>query len=283
MNSYISVVLTTRGRILGTITFFTDTGRSLSADDVAMAEDLARRAATAIDNARLYDQAQRAVRVRDDMLAIVTHDLRAPLSAIVTAAALQVAAAADDENGKRVRHRAESIQRAADHMSRLIRDLTDIGQMEAGRFTIERSPQNLSVLARYVIDTMQLTPAQRGCELKVDIIGAVPSIQADGDRIVQVLSNLVSNAVKVGAARVTVHLEARLQDVLVTVSDTGPGISTDDVPHMFDRYWRAKSVGYKGTGLGLAISKQIVDAHGGRIWIESKPGVGSTFFFTVPR
>jgi signal transduction histidine kinase len=283
VNSYISVVLSTRGRVLGTISFFTGSGRSLSADDVAMAEDLARRAATAVDNARLYDQAQRAVRVRDDMLAIVTHDLRTPLSAIVAAAAMQVASAGDDEQGQRVRQRAESIQRAAQHMSRLIRDLTDIGQMDAGRFAIERTPQDPSVLVRAVIDTLQPHAGQRGCQLEASIAGAVPPIQADGDRIVQVLSNLVSNAVKVGASRVTVHVDARPQEVLFTVTDNGPGIDAHDLPHMFDRYWRGKSAGYRGTGLGLPIAKQIVDAHGGHIWIESGLGAGSTFFFTLPR
>lgn len=283
MNSYISVVLNTRGRVLGTITFFTDADRSLSADDVDMAEDLARRAATAIDNARLYDQAQRAVRVRDDMLAIVTHDLRAPLSAIMMAAAMQAASASDDDSGRRTRRRAESIQRAAEHMGRLIRDLADIGQMDAGRFSVARAPQDPCVLAREVIEALQPNARQRGCQLEADIVGAVPSIQADGDRIVQVLSNLVSNAVNVGASRVTVHLEARPHDVLFTVADTGPGIPAEDLPHMFDRYWRGKSAGYKGTGLGLPISKQIVEAHGGHIWIESKLGVGTTFFFTLPR
>jgi signal transduction histidine kinase len=283
MNSYISVVLSTRGRVLGAITFFTDAGRCLSADDVVMAEDLARRAATAIDNARLYDQAQRAVRVRDDMLAIVTHDLRSPLSAIVTAARMQVATAPDDENGTKIRQRAESIQRAAQHMSRLVRDLTDIGHIDAGRFAIERKPQDAAALTREVIDALKPTADQRGTRLHIEIKGEVPPIDADGDRVVQVLSNLVTNAIKVGASHVTLGLEPRSEDVLFTVSDTGPGICGDDLPHMFDRYWRGQNATYKGTGLGLPISKQIVDAHGGRIWIESEVGVGSRFCFTLPR
>jgi signal transduction histidine kinase len=182
-----------------------------------------------------------------------------------------------------VRQRAESIQRAADHMSRLIRDLADIGQMDAGRFIIERTPQDPAVIAREVVDTLQSTAAQRGCRLLAEIVGTVPSIEADDDRVVQVLSNLVSNAVKVGASEVNVRLEARPDEVLFAVSDTGPGIREEELPHMFDRYWRAKTANYKGTGLGLPISKQIVDAHGGHIWIDSEPGVGSTFFFTLPR
>jgi signal transduction histidine kinase len=283
MNSYISVVLSTRGRVLGAITFFTDAGRSLSADDVAMAEDLAHRAATAIDNARLYDRAQRAVRARDDMLAFVTHDLRTPLSAIVTAAAMQAASATDDAHGKRVRQRAESIQRAAEQMNRLIRDLSDIALVDAGQFGIERTRQDPSSLVTEVIETLQPTAAQRGCRLSADIVGTVPRIEADGDRIIQVLSNLVSNAMKVGASEVTVGLQARPDAVMFTVSDTGPGIRREDLPYMFDRYWRPKAAKYHGTGLGLHISRQIVDAHGGHIWVESEPGVGTTFFFTVPR
>ena len=158
-------MLSTRGRVLGAITFFTDAGRSLTEDDVTLAEDLARRAATAIDNARLYDEARRAVRIRDDMLAIVTHDLRSPLSAIVTAAALQVATAPHDENGTKIRQRAESIQRAAQHMSRLVRDLTDIGQIDAGRFAIERQPQDVAALTREVVDALKPTADQRGTRL----------------------------------------------------------------------------------------------------------------------
>src|SRR5688572_3915525 len=257
MNSYISVMLSARDRVLGTITFFTDAGRSLSADDVEMAEDLARRAATAIDNTWLYDQAQRAVRVRDDMLAIVTHDLRTPLSAIMTAAAIQIASASDDDVGRRVRQRAETVRRAADHMGRLVRDLTDIGQMDAGRFAINRSTQDVTALVREVVDTLQPGATQHGSELRAEIAGTIPPVGADGDRIVQVLSNLVTNAVKVGAPQVTVRVENRDNEVLFSVADKGPGIRNEDLPHMFDRYWRGKTAGYKGTGLGLPISKQI--------------------------
>jgi signal transduction histidine kinase len=282
MNSYISAPLATRGRILGSITLFTEAGRVFGPDDAMMAEDLARRAATAIDNARLYEEARRAVRSRDDMLAVVTHDLRTPLSAIVTAAALQIAEASDDENGVRARQRAESIQRSAQHMNRLIRDLTDLGQIDAGRFTIERSSQDPSMLVRDVVEALEPVATRQNSSLQVQVRGAVPAISCDGDRIVQVLSNLVSNAIKVGARSITVSVEARADVVLFTVADTGPGIPPEDLPYMFDRYWRAKATNYKGSGLGLPISKGIVDAHGGRIWVESEVGVGSRFHVALP-
>jgi signal transduction histidine kinase len=282
INSYISAVLSARGRVLGAITIFTDAGRVLSPDDVWMAEDLARRAATAIDNASLYEQAQRAIRARDDMLAIVTHDIRAPLSAIVAAAAMQAATAPADMNGTKIRQRAESIQRGAGHISRLIGDLADIGQAGAGRFTIERRRQDVAALAREVVDSLTPVADRCGTRLTLDITGGTPPIHADGDRVVQVLSNLVTNAINAGAAHVVLRLEPRAADVLFSVSDTGPGIRPQDLPHMFERHWRATSANYKGSGLGLAIAKQIVDAHGGRIWLESAVGSGSRFFFTLP-
>jgi signal transduction histidine kinase len=282
LNSYISAALRTRGRILGSITFFTETGRSLSADDVAMADDLARRAATAIDNARLYDEAQRAVHAREDILAVVTHDLRTPLSAIVAAAAAQAASAPATEDGAHLRRRAVTIQRAAQHMTRLIGDLTDLAHIDAGRLAIRRTPNDPAALARDAVDTLQPDAAVRGAQLRLEVVEPIRPIDCDGDRVLQVLTNLTSNALKVGAPTVTVRLEARPGDILFTVSDTGPGIRQEDLPHMFDRYWRAESTRYKGTGLGLPISKGIITAHGGRIWISSELGVGSSVSFTLP-
>jgi signal transduction histidine kinase len=281
MHSYISVPLATRGRTLGSITFFTEAPRVFHADDVLMAEDLARRAATAIDNARLYEEAMRAARTRDEMLAIVTHDLRTPLSAIMTAAALQLAAPGDEDRGC-VRARADTIQRSAQHMNRLIRDLTDLGQIDAGRFAIEPTSHDVTLLIRHVVDTLQAVAARQRSEIRMNVVGTIPQVVCDGDRVIQVLSNLASNAINVGAPSVTIHVEAPGPDVLFTVSDTGPGIAPEDLPFMFDRYWRARAAHYKGTGLGLPISKGIIDAHEGRIWVDSQLGVGTQFFFTLP-
>ena len=281
-NSYIGVPLNTRGRLLGSISFFTDADRTLSADDVTMAEDLAQRAATAIDNARLYDEAQAAVRARDDMLAIVTHDLRTPLSAIVTAAAMQIEMAPGDEAGRRVRHHAEAIQRSAEHMARLIRDLTDIGQIHAGRFAINRMPQDVAALVRDVVETFQPLAAQRGSRIHTDVTGSGHAVECDGDRVTQVVTNLTSNALKAGARSVAIRVESHPSEIRVGIADDGPGISPDNLQHIFDRYWRGQA-SYRGTGLGLPISKSIVAAHGGRIWVDSEVGAGTTFYFTRPR
>ena len=281
IHSYISVPLATRDRRLGSITFFTEAPRVFDADDVLIADDLAHRAATAIDNARLYEEAMRAARARDEMLAIVTHDLRTPLSAIVAAAALLLSAETDEERGP-IRARAETIQRSALHMNRLIRDLTDLGQIDAGRFAIEPTSQDVTLLVRHVVDTLRPIADRQGSAIRMNVIGTIPRIMCDGDRVIQALSNLASNALKVGAPAVTLDVERRGLDVLFSVTDSGPGIAPDDLPFMFDRYWRSRAAPYNGSGLGLPISKGIVDAHGGRIWVESRPGVGTQFFFTLP-
>ena len=167
-------------------------------------------------------------------------------------------------------------------MSRLIRDLTDLGQIDAGHFAIERSSQDPPTLVRDVVEALEPLATRQNISLQMQVLGTVPAISCDGERIVQVLSNLVSNAIKVGARSITVSVEARPDVVLFTVSDNGTGIRREDLPHMFDRYWRAKATKYKGTGLGLPISKGIVDAHGGRLWIESEVGVGSRFRVALP-
>ena len=280
MHSYISVPLATRERTLGSITLFTEAPRVFQAEDVLIAEDLAHRAAAAIDTARLYEEAMRAARARDEMLAFVTHDLRTPLAAIMTAAGL-LQADPDRDRGS-VRARAETIQRSAQHMNRLIRDLTDLGQLDAGCFAIEPTSQNVTSLVRHIVDTLQPVAARQRSVVGMNVIGTLPRVVCDGDRVIQALSNLASNALKVGAPSVTLAVERRGPDVLFTVSDTGPGIAREDLPFMFDRYWRAGVAPYRGSGLGLPIAKGIIDAHGGRIWVESELGVGTRFFLTLP-
>jgi signal transduction histidine kinase len=282
LRSMICAPLIARGRTLGAITLFTETGRDLSLEEVRMVEDLARRAAVSIDNARLHDETQRALRGRDEVLAIVTHDIRSPLSVVMTGAALLLA---DDEelaNSERIRRRAQTIYRSARHIARLINDLTDISQIDAGRLTIERKPEDPGSVVCDAVDTLQAVMAKRGSAVRCDVNGQLPLVECDRDRIVQVIGNLVGNASKAGAPSIVVRVEARDSEVIVSVADSGPGIAPEDLPHMFDRYWRGRNTKYKGTGLGLPIAHGIVKAHGGRMWIESAVGVGSTFSFALP-
>ena len=116
----------------------------------------------------------------------------------------------------------------------------------------------------------------------MDRSGSLPAVECDRDRIIQVIGNLVANASKVGAASIIVRVAARESDVVVSVADSGPGIPPEDLPHMFDRYWRGRTATYKGTGLGLPIAHGIVKAHGGRMSIESTVGAGTTVSFSLP-
>ena len=251
--------------------------------DVRMTENLAGRAATAIDNARLYDDAQRALHAREEILAIVTHDLRTPLAAVMTAASLLATADAEDPNADRIRQRAEMIQRAAQHMSRLVTDLSDLVQIDAGRLAIEKHLEDPGRLVSEAVETFELVVRNRGGTLRCEVGAEVPAVACDRERIVQVISNLVGNASKAGAHSITVRVEPRQRELVFSVADTGPGIPAEDLPQMFDRYWRGRNAEYKGTGLGLPISYGIVKAHGGHMWIKSTVGAGSTFYFSIPR
>ena len=283
LHSTICTPLPARGRTLGAITLSTAFGRDLTPDDVRMAEDLARRAGVAIDNARLYHETQRAVRAREEVLAIVTHDLRTPLSVVAAGASLLTSMDAVALDGDRIRQRGETIQRAAQHMVRLVNDLTDLAHIDAGRLTIEPTLDDPSDVLRETLEALGPVVARRGGTLRAQTTPDVPRIRLDRDRVRQVLSNLVGNASKAGASEITVGLEVRDEDLVFRIADNGPGIPAEHLPRMFDRYWRGRETRYQGSGLGLPICNGIVKAHGGRMWIESTVGVGSTFFFSIPR
>jgi signal transduction histidine kinase len=283
LNSMVCAPLIANERTLGAITLSTAIGRALTLDDVGVVEDLARRAAWAIEKAKLYADAQRALRAREEMLAIVTHDLRTPLSAIIAGAALLTSVDSVNPNTDGVKHRGEIIQRAAQHMLRLVEDLTDLAQIDAGRFAIRRTLEDPVTVVEEVREALEPVVTRRGGALQTRLGSDLPPTLLDRDRLRQVLANLVGNASKAGASRIAVGAEPRSDGLMFWVADNGPGISAEDLPRMFDRYWRATHAQYKGSGLGLPISNGIVKAHGGRMWIESTLGKGSTFFFTIPR
>jgi signal transduction histidine kinase len=247
-----------------------------------MPEDLAPPAALAVENTSLLEDAQRALRAREAVLAVVTHELRTPLSAVMAAASLLISEALNAD-AERVRQRAQAIQRAAAHMSRLVADLTDLAQIDAGRLAIGKKREDPAALIRQAVETLEPLIQLRGGTLQCVIGESLGAVACDRDRIVQVICNLVGNASKVGAQTISIGAMANSGELRVWVGDDGPGIPSEDLPHMFDRYFRGRNAPYKGSGLGLPIAKGIVEGHGGRMWIESSPGVGTTFFFTLPR
>lgn len=226
-------------------------------------------------------RAERANRMRDDVLAVVAHDLRNPLHT------LQLSAMAMAEPGMSHEARArqaELISRAVDRMDHLIGELLDIGRIESGSFPISRAPVLLSDLLEEVMAMFRPQAAERGIDLTCEDRSETGTIMCDRDQLMRVFSNLVGNAVKFTPARGRVAVRARrVGDVVeVSVRDTGSGIPADDLVHVFDRFWQSDRTRRFGTGLGLVIAKGIVESHGGRIWAESTVGQGSCFSFSLP-
>ncbi|MGK4002856.1 ATP-binding protein [Sorangium sp. So ce1036] len=285
LRSAMLVPLIARGRAFGSILLATaESGRLYDEADLAVARDLAQRAALAADNARLYAAAQRAIELRDKVLATVSHDLRNPLSAIITATAVLTRRAAARGEDRADAKAIEAIQRSAHRMDRLIHDLLDFASLRAGRLALSRKPQDPREIVREAVETFEPLALEKGVRLGATSDDDVPLIPCDRDRMLQVLSNLLSNALKVtepGGA-VSVRCERRAEHVVFSVADTGPGIPEDELPHLFERFWRGQRNGYKGTGLGLAIARELVVAHGGTLGVESRVGEGSTFRFTIP-
>jgi signal transduction histidine kinase len=280
--SIITAPLVAHDRALGAMTLVVSRPKRYGAAEVAFVEEFARRVGLKLDNARLYRAAQRAVRARDDVLGVVAHDLRNPLGAILMQVDVLRRSVEDEDP---FRAAVDRIGRAAQRMNRLIDDLVDVSRMEADRLTIEPADISPRTLLSDSVDAQRATAAAASIDLRVDLPSDVPDVRADRDRLLQVLDNLVGNAIKFTepGGRITLGAAAREDATLFWVSDTGPGIAPGDLPHVFDRFWTKSKKRGMGAGLGLAIAKRIVEAHGGRIWVDSTPGHGSTFFFTLPK
>jgi signal transduction histidine kinase len=283
--SLLTVPLMVANRALGALTFGFSGGRRHGRRDLGLAQELAGRAALALENSRLYEQAQQAIRVREQILALVSHDLANPLTGILMGIGIlrrhQKAAAAAVDGPGEVLNR---IERSAQLMQRLIEDLLDFASIERGRFALERAPHEPATLLAETVASFEAQARQRGIALDVEPRPVLAAIWCDHDRVIQVLANLVANAVKITSppGRVTLRVDRVEHEVIFAVSDTGPGIAPGDLPHLFERYWRSGERRYSGTGLGLSIAQGIIQAHGGRIWVESELGRGSTFFFSIP-
>jgi signal transduction histidine kinase len=281
--SLMTVPLVAHRRTLGALTFVTtEPGRPYTANDLTLAEEIGRRAAIAIDNAKLYQKIQRASQARQDLLAVVSHDLRNPLNVILMSAALLLDIPASDTSGWR--KRVEVIQRSAHRMNRLISDLLDIASIDVGRLAIDLERHPVAPILREAVEAQQFPAAQNGVRLEHAVVDRELEVDCDRGRVLQILGNLLGNAVKFTprGGKVTVRAEQRDEHALFSVNDTGAGISADELPRVFDRYWQASKTARLGSGLGLSIARGFVEAHGGRIWVESVLGEGSSFFFTLP-
>jgi PAS domain S-box-containing protein len=284
VTSFVAVPLLMRGQPLGALFLGSSTlSHVMGQNDLRLAEALADRAATAIENARLYRSSVHATHLRDQVLGVVAHDLRNPLSAIL--AQLWALRRHGAESERRAVKPAEVIERAAKRMNRLIQDLLDVAVLESGQLNIKRAQLATRDLIVGAVDMQRPLASSSSLELRVELDGDLPDIWGDKDRLLQVFENLIGNAIKFTkpGGRITVGAASRDHEVTFRVADSGSGIAPENLPRVFDRFWQATSrAGRVGAGLGLPITKGIVEAHAGRIWVESAAGSGTTFFFTIP-
>ena len=281
--SAVIVPLTMRGETLGTLSIVSEQrDRRFTESDLVFTEELGRRMAAGIDNAQLYAEAQRAIRMREDILAIVSHDLRSPLSSI-SLNADQLLRKPEKLSAERVMKNAHATRRATQTMSRMIGDLLDMASIDGGRLSLDLRHHKAADLLTEARSMFEAPALERSISL---VITALPDAEVlcDRDRVLQVLFNLIGNALKfsLGGQSIAIQAEVRGRTVQFSVSDQAGGIKPDQVEHIFERHWQAPEALRKGSGLGLYIAKGIVEAHAGRIWVDSTPGVGSTFHFRVP-
>lgn len=273
--------LVAREQLIGALTLFRTKG-GFDGDDLGFAEDLARLAALALDNARLHDTVRASLRARDEMLGVVSHDLRNPVAAVKMLS--RTLLRAPENGGAPSRESIELIAQAADQMDALIRDLLDVNRLDTGRLAISAVPVDPSALLTDSLQTLRPLVEEKGISLDLQIETALPKAMADRERIQQTLSNLVGNAIKFSqeGSKIVVAMRKDGDGVIISVLDKGKGIPAEQLPRVFDRYWQSSRTDRQGAGLGLAIAKGIVEAHGGRIWIESTPGEGTIASFSLP-
>ncbi|UQA60960.1 PAS domain-containing sensor histidine kinase [Polyangium aurulentum] len=216
-------------------------------------------------------------RLREEWTSVVAHDLRHPLTTIMT-----VAGMLSRKLDEPARSKLQRIVTSSTRLARMIDDLLDISRLEARRLEIVCAPTDLRALLDGAVEHV----VEEGRQISVEVRGEIPPLFIDPQRIEQVVENLLSNALKYGAPGTPIDIaaERRGDEVVVAVQNEGPGIPPEDVPGLFARFQRGKtgSTSIKGLGLGLYVSKGLIEAHGGRIWVESEPCKTTTFFFSLP-
>jgi PAS domain S-box-containing protein len=284
--SLMHVPLRARGRTLGVVSFALANGqRRYTLADLALAEDLAQRAALAADNARLYREAQDASRAKDEFLAVLSHELRTPLTPVLGWVRILRSGTLAPEATERA---LDTVERNTRLQAQLVEDLLDVSRIIAGKLSLDLRLIGLGPIVDGVIESTAAAAAAKSIVLSRHVDADLPQLQADANRLQQVLANLLSNAVKftpVGG-RVDVGARRVADTICLTVADTGDGLAPDVAPHIFDRFRQADSTitrQYGGLGLGLSIVRHIVERHGGTVEASSEGvGRGTTFAVTLP-
>ncbi|HEV7388479.1 MAG TPA: HAMP domain-containing sensor histidine kinase [Gemmatimonadaceae bacterium] len=272
----VSVTITTLMNLL-------NRARSLAEFRAAELKKLNEEVGRSYDSERERRQvAELLAQTREEVLGVVAHDLRNPLNLIITSTDLLMQ---DNLDGPRRTEMLGVTMRAGKHMNRLIGDLLDTVRLQAGKFALDLETVPVDAILQQADETFRPLATKRHIQLSIITPGDGVAVRADPLRVSQVVGNIVGNAIKFtpNEGKVTIRSAANGNHVAIEVSDTGPGIAAKDIGHLFDNFWQARNNDHRGVGLGLAIAKGVIDAHGGKIWCDSTPGRGSTFFFTLPR
>jgi signal transduction histidine kinase/FixJ family two-component response regulator len=272
--------LTDGGTLIGAVYLGLRSGQALQQEQAHLLRVLAMRCAAAIVQQTTRATLQQAIVARDEVLAVVAHDLRNPIS-VITVAANTLHQRLTNASARRP---LERIIRGAQRADHLISDLLEVNAIEGGRFAIDKRRIEPAKTILAAIESQQSIAANNSVILASDLSPELPAIEADEERVLEVLENLIGNAVKFSTAgrSVTVGATYRPGEILMSVRDSGCGIPAEQLPHLFDRFWQARKRDRRGAGLGLTICKAIVEAHGGRIWPESTVGIGTTMYFSLP-
>jgi signal transduction histidine kinase len=300
ITSMLSVPLLPDSEVTGIMRIYTSEPRQFSPDDVDFLGDLANLGALALGKAKSYEALGKDLeqcsldlaKLEEEknnflrFLGIAAHDLKAPLTAIQGFLWVMLRGLAGELNDKQ-KNMLERSSRRIDELLQLISDLLDIPRIETGQLVQEMKVISLGPVIKHCLANLREQAKQKGIKLKLEMPSALHKVCGSGDRLGQVLNNLVSNAINyTNEGEVTVRVIETENEVQVAIIDTGIGIPTEEQPHLFKDFFRASNVTIKGTGLGLSISRRIIEAHGGRIWAESpnpETKVGSKFTFTLPK
>jgi len=282
--SALYVPIVAHGRALGAFTFLSvGSKRAFGGVDLAAAEQLARHAALAVENDRLFDHARRAEQARAQLLECVGQDLARPITGLLAT----VEALVQTLPGVRRpadRHQVDDVRRGIQRTRRLLDDLVDVARIDSGQLTVTRADADLEALIDDALAPLRPTAHEKEIRLVVQVAPRARRVCCDRARVVQVFHNLLDNALKFTprSGRVLVAAEQNGDTVVVTVQDTGPGISSQQVPHLFERWAPAGAAAAGRSGLGLFIARSILDAHGCSIWVDLAIKSGTRFCFTLP-
>ncbi|MGH2538340.1 MAG: ATP-binding protein, partial [Candidatus Promineifilaceae bacterium] len=290
--SELAVPLVVGPDLLGVLDLRSEMPNRFGADDVRIHTTLGAQVAVALQNAQLYaEQLQAAERLREldrlksEFLASMSHELRTPLNSIIGFADVLLEGI-DGELTTRMEEDVILIRESGRHLRSLIGEMLDMSKIEAGMMELHYEEIDVPGLAREIVASAKSLAGDKNLELNLELSDELHQVEADRTRLTQVLLNLVSNAIKfTKRGRITLSIQGQNGDLLVAVKDTGIGIRDEDLPLIFEQFRQVDGSMTReagGTGLGLPISKSLVELHGGDMWVESEPEVGSTFYFTIP-